>query len=95
MLQVPWLLGSRSSPQGCRGAVGQQQGHNQLGVPSPVPSALAWPGSRMAAAPSHPTPAVSGMAGASWAGGGTSASGKVYSFPVHLEMTLIKKTDLD
>lgn len=39
--------------------------------------------------------AVSGTAGVSWAGEGTSALGKVYSFPVPLEMTLIKKTDLD
>lgn len=73
-----------------------QQRHSQLGMPSPVPSAGAWPGSRMAAAPNHPMPgAVSGRAEASGAGEGISALGKVYSFPVRLEMTLIKKPDLD
>lgn len=72
-----------------------QQGHIQLGMPSPVPGAQAWSGSRMAAAPTPSAGAVSGRAGASWAGEGTSALGKVYSFPVRLEMTWIKKTDLD
>lgn len=77
---LQWLLGSRSRAQGCGGA---QPAWNAQPVP------------RQQDGSSTKAPnALSRRAGA-LAGEGTSALGKVYSFPVHLEMTLIKKPDPD